>query len=645
MKIPIEWLKEYIETDRSPQEIAGEFTSLGLMLDKPISIFDGTNNYKTEVLDLEHRMDRSDWLSILGCARDLAAFENKNLKLPPVYKTKGKSPKPDQLVKIEVKCPDLVNRFNTVVIRNLSVEPSSAWLKNRLEAYGIPSINNVVDVTNYVMIEYGQPMHAQDLDKMKKQEIIIRRAKEGESVTTLLGEDIVLTSQQFVLTQDNIPTVIGGIVGGKTTGVDALTKNIILDAGNYNQINIRQTSRALKIQNETVLRYDKFLHPDLTQTAIERAVYLLLELAGGDYYENVDWYKNPIKEEKIRLTTTRLKKISGMDISEEQVKSSLLKLGYELLNQDKQAYLWKVPYFRTDVTVEDDLISDILRIYNYSNIPMAQINKAPPQNQTPRIYLFEDRLRDLMVQMEFHEHITDSVVKKDPTCEHQVNLTNALSSQKNALRTSVWQTLSSVFSSYHKRHIEEIKIYELGKQYRVQGDSNRYESYIEEKVLVALQETTFGNLRYNSAKTRAYLASLFFNLGIDSYSLDSEKILIAGKEVGSYNHKGFYVFTEILLQLVGTPKRISTQNIRQAKEDISLVLPASQKFGPIYWDIKNFDPLIADIEVIDEYWEKESDYKQKAVLTRIYYNTENPSQIRKRLLGHLTKTYNIAHRE
>ena len=159
MKIPIEWLKEYVDTKKTPNELAEEFTALGLMLDKPT---DGA------VLDLEHRMDRSDWLSIVGCARDLAAMEGLELKLP-----EGEVPEAagNGEVEIVVEAPDLVRRFNTRVFRGVKVGPSPKWIVERLEAYGIPSINNIVDITNFIMVELGQPMHAQDLSKFSNQKI------------------------------------------------------------------------------------------------------------------------------------------------------------------------------------------------------------------------------------------------------------------------------------------------------------------------------------------------------------------------------------------------------------------------------------------------------------------------------------------
>ena len=181
MKIPLDWLKQYISTDKSAKELANDFTMIGLLLDKPIVDF-SHEEYSTKVLDLEHRMDRADWLSILGCARDLACYLKADLIMPEAIDLPSQIEVNSQ-IEIKVDCPDLVNRFTTLVIKGLNVKPSPSWLSNRLEAYGIPSINNVVDITNYVMVEMGQPMHAQDIAKLSKKEIHIRRANEAETLT------------------------------------------------------------------------------------------------------------------------------------------------------------------------------------------------------------------------------------------------------------------------------------------------------------------------------------------------------------------------------------------------------------------------------------------------------------------------------
>lgn len=641
MRVPIEWLKEYVDVKKSPKDAAESFTLLGLMLDKPVQ--------KDSVLDLEHRMDRSDWLSIIGCARDYAAFEDLELKMPKLNEKPGKKPQKNQIVKIDVKCPDVVKRFNTRVFRGITVKESPKWLKSRLEAYGIPSINNIVDITNYVMVEFGQPMHAQDLAKMKAQEIVIRKAKKGEKVTTLLGETIELTPDQFVLTQAGEPTVIGGIVGGNTTGVDESTTNIVLDAGNYDQNNIRKSSRQLKIQNETVLRYDKFLHPKLTEIALERATYLILELAGGEYYENIDWYPKKHSPQKLTFRTSRLKKIGGMSMDSDKIKQILSKLEYKILSEKEvdggSEFEIEVPYFRTDVVVEDDIVADILRINNYSKIPSKLLNMAPPKEITPKIYVFEDRLRDYLVSAGLHEHITESLVEKNDQISGQVILENALTSDKSALRTELQTGLGKVVSNYHKHGYKEAGVFEIGNTYHLRGDKLKHTSYEEVRSL----QVTYKNLEMtpleNSKQVRKILSSLLNNLGIENYDLiKTEKgvrLEIDGEKIGHLDICCFCLLTEMLMKHAKQSKRVVSELTTYTKEDFAIMLELEKPIGPIFKEIKNYHKSIVGVEIKEEYTGKGIDEGLKSVLIEVTYNTSNTEDIRDKLIKDLKTKHGI----
>ncbi len=637
MKIPLEWLNEYVDIRNiPPKEIADAFTSLGLLLDKPIT---------NKVMDLEHRMDRSDWLSIIGCARDLAAYLNLELKYPELYKEKGKE---NGGIKIQVDCPKLVNRFNTRVFKNIKVTPSPKWLKERLEAYGMPTINNVVDITNYVMVEFGQPLHAQDIDKMESPEIVIRMAKRGEKVTTLLGETIELDSETFVLTQNDKPTVIGGVVGGVTTSVDESTKNIVLDSGNYNQISIRRTSRKLKIQNETVLRDDKLLHPQTTQVAIERAAKLLLDLAGGEYYENYDYYPKiwPANQKDIRLS--RIKQVSGMDFDMQTVKRILTSLEYATVKETKENLTVEVPYFRTDVEVEDDLVSDILRIYGYSNIPIQMIDSAPPKETTPKIYNYEDRIRDLLVNLGLHEHITDPLVKSGGS-KNQLVLQNSLNSEKDALRTNVYTTLSPVMEIYEKHGIESAGLFEIGLEYTTEGDYDKYEGYKETNVVQTVFYDKAKTTIELSNKTRSVLAGLLIGLGIDNilYKKGDDGInLYWNKDlIGTLNYNSFKLYTQKLLNVPENNLRVVGDMKNTSKEDLSLVINIDQEFGEIFYFVQNYEG-VAHVEVTEEYKDEKIGKDKKAVLVRIEFaeNTNN-SAIKDSLIKLLQDKFGITVRK
>ena len=550
MKIPLIWLKDYVETEKSAKELAASFTQLGLMLDKPLG--------KDNVLDLEHRMDRADWLSIIGCARDLAAFENTKLNVPKAYGKPGKKADPKDHVKIEVTTPS-VRRFQTRVFRDIKVGPSPKWLVEKLSLYGMDSINNIVDITNFVMVEYGQPMHAQDLAKLKGQDISIRQAKPGEKLTTLLGTEVTLDADAFVLTSGGEVTVIGGIVGGKQTGVTEDTTDIILDSGNYDSRVIRKVSRRLKIMNESVSRNDKFLDPRLIDAALSRATALILELAGGTYYENGDYYPSPAKPKTQTLRLSRLHLLSGMDITLGTAKKILKSLDYAVVEEGEDTLTLEIPYFRTDVEVEDDLVADILRIHNYTTIPVQAMTTPVPTDITPSIYRFEDRLRDLMVAQGAHEHITSSLVTATNQ-SGQVMLANALSTDQNALRTNLVDGLKQVLTTYKKHNQENVVVFEIGKVF-----SKDKKEYLEHRQLTAV----------GRQDVRDSLATLLISLGIKGYLVNENlEIFVDDKNIGSMTQDRFTVTTDRLMALAKNYKGIVSEFKHSPTQDLSYVTPS-----------------------------------------------------------------------
>lgn len=567
MKIPIIWLKDYVSTDKTPKELAASFTQLGLMLDKPLG--DGS------VLDLEHRMDRSDWLSIIGCARDLAAFENTPLLLPKVSLKAGKSPDPKSKIEINIQTP-VVRRFQTRLIKGIKVRKSPEWLVERLRAYGMDSINNIVDITNFVMVEYGQPMHAQDIAKLPGSDITIRKAKAGEKLVTLLGTEVKLTPSTHVLTSGDVPIVILGVVGGKATGVTNDTTDIILDAGNYDSRVIRKSSRELKIMNETVSRDDKFLDPRAIDIALDRATDLILELAGGTYYSNDDYYPTPVTPNSIVLTLSRLHLLSGIEFSLSQAKKILTALDYAVIEESSSQLTVEIPYFRTDVEVEDDLIADILRIYNYENIPTLPLTTPNPTEITPAILKFEDKLRDILVASGAHEHITTSLVQSNDAVG-EVVLQNALSTDQNALRLSLTPKLIEIKTNYAKHGIKVVAIFEIGKVFAV-GSSLPAQAghastpYLEHRHLTLVTVST-----PNDA-----LATLLSNLGITKYTLTNDyQIIINDKVVGNLTVSSFTLNTLSLMSHYQSYTGIVSEFSHNVTRDISLLVPTGLSYADL----------------------------------------------------------------
>lgn len=593
MILPIEWLKEYVDTSKTPTEIANSLTSLGLMLDRPIV---------NDVLDLEHRMDRSDWLSIIGCARDFAAMEDIKLKLPEslIPESNGNGG-----IDVVIEAKDLVRRFNTRVFKNVRVGESPEWLKNRLEQYGIASKNNVVDITNYVMLEYGQPMHAQDINKFKNKKIVFRRAKKGEVCTTLLGENVELDEETLVMTDGEQIIGIGAIVGGRATAVDENTTQIVLDAGNYNQANIRKTSRRLNIRNETVLRTEKFLHPHLTQVAIERATKLLIDLADAEYYENVDYYPQEAELQTMQLRFSRIKAIGGIDVEQEKIKQILKSLEYGIKDENSEGMKLEIPYFRTDVLVEDDIVADILRINNYVNIPNELISEAPPKEVTPEIYRFEDKIRDELVKLGVHEHITNPVVKLDKNEKLQIELDNALNSEQNALRLTIKETLEPVMEVYKKHKITSIKLFEVGLSYELDGNS--YNEIRKVEVVVDIN----GNISESNTELKQILSGLLFNLGIHGTSLKriDEKVQIFQNKtlLGDLKANSFMLFTNQLLEAEKQNKKTKDTIMHISTKDLTVDVKANTPLGGIVEEIYKASNKVTLVELVDKFQKDNTD--------------------------------------
>lgn len=598
MKIPLDWLTDYVDVkDKTPGEIAAAFTQLGLMLDKPLDA--------TGVLDLEHRMDRSDWLSITGCARDLAAFYQLPLQLPKV-----KLPKltRDNLVTISVSTPH-VRRFKTRLIKGVKVQPSPKWLRERLEAYGIESKNNIVDVTNYVMVELGQTLHAQDLDRLKGRDITIRQAKHNEKLTTLLGTQVILDTDAFVLTSGGVATVLGGIVGGSETGVTDSTTDIILDSGNYDSKVIRQVSRRLKIFNESVSRNDKLLDPRAIDLALDRATSLILELAGGVPFENDDYYPNPVSVYTQILRFSRLALLSGMPVKPLVVKRILKSLGYQVVEESEEALTVEVPYFRTDIEVEDDLVADVLRIGDYANLPTLSLTTPIPVDLTPSILKFEDRLRDHLLSLGCHEHITSPLVEKGSD-KNQVLLENSLSAEQNALRTSLIPALTRVVSSYHKHGQTQVIVFELGKVF------SRPATEIRQLSVVGIDDV------------RPILTGLLALLGISDFAITStHTITVSGKRVGQIDSAFAFSLDTLPLQSFELQySGVISEFTHHSSLDLSLQLPKNMVFADVQSLLKKYAPGTIQLEVVDKF--------KSSILVRITFDhqVKNLDALRLKLL-------------
>jgi phenylalanyl-tRNA synthetase beta chain len=458
MKVPLSWLTEYVELPADTLELGRKLTSIGHMQDGPIKEVAGD-----QILDLEIRQNRSDCYSILGIAREVAAVLGKELQTPEEYSRTLESV--PSVTKIHIADSELCYRFNAVTLDGIKVEKSPEWLRQKLEAYGMKSINNIVDITNFVMLEIGQPLHAFDRDKIATDTLVIRSATEGEELTILGNQRLTLSSDDLIIADTEKAVAIAGVMGGEDTGVSDETTSIILETASYNQASIRRTALRHDLRTEASTRLEKFLHPDLTELALRRAVQLIIELAGGKLVSHTDAYPKRTQDTSIPLRLSAIKRLGGIDTSIQEAQELLRKLEILAVQKDEKTLIVSVPYFRTDLEQEADLVEEVLRLYGYDRIPEHLPAAPPPKDLQSPIHVLEEQVRDILTAAGYDEQITEPLTNEGHPEKEPIRLQNSLTSEKVMLRTTLRNTLFQAVVTRRKYRFEDIRVFEVGKIY------------------------------------------------------------------------------------------------------------------------------------------------------------------------------------
>src|SRR4030042_1644120 len=318
------------------------------------------------ILDLEVTPNRPDCLSVMGIAREVAAHLRQEMR-PPEASYPEEDTVIEGLVSVEIADPDLCRRYCASLIEGVRIGPSPAWLQHRLAACGMRPINNIVDVTNYVMLEYGQPLHAFDFRQIGGARIIVRRASAGEKITSLDGVERALNPEMLAIADSKIPVAVAGVMGGADSEVVDITTSVLLEAANFNPVSIRRTSSNLKLRSEASIRFERGVSPELTVPALKRATELLLKLAGGKAARGLVYvYPGRIDTEAILFHTSWVKRLLGNDLQRAQIVEILTYLGFECQQVDSSEDLRViVPYWRVDVSRAADLVEELARIIGY----------------------------------------------------------------------------------------------------------------------------------------------------------------------------------------------------------------------------------------------------------------------------------------
>ena len=427
------------------------------------------------ILDLEVTPNRLDCLSILGVAHEVAALTGATVREPEISYPEEGLPVSEE-VTISIADPDLCNRYTASLIKGIRVGPSPSWLQDRLTRAGLRPINNVVDVTNYVMLEYNQPLHAFDFDRLKDRTIIVRRAQAGETLVTLDGVERKLNTQVLVIADGHDPIGIGGVIGGADSEISPDTSSVLLESANFDGFNNRQTAQDFRLRTDATLRFEKGLRAELAPIALRRATQLIQQVTGGSVAAGIiDVFPNPQGFPKtVGLTIGRLKKVLGMDVDLDTVERVLGSLGFQTKRQGPDAVEAAIPYWRNDVTIEDDLVEEVVRILGYDSVPVTMLSTPiPNQHPNPRRRLVEV-VKDTLAASGMQEVISyplissDNLEKVSPrdTSSHYLTIANPLNSAENCLRPSLRPSLLGTLA-FNQGHGEgPFRLFEVGRVFQ-----------------------------------------------------------------------------------------------------------------------------------------------------------------------------------
>ena len=423
------------------------------------------------VVDFEITNNRPDCYSILGLAREAAAAFNKPMRHHDPVVRGGAAGELSELLEVEVPAEDLCRRYTARMVRNVKIAPSPKWLRQRLRANGVRPINNIVDITNYVMLEYGQPMHAFDYRYVGSGKIIVRRSEPGETLTTLDGNVRTLTPGMLVIADETKPIGLAGIMGGENSEIMDDTVDVVFESANFNGTSIRQTALALGMRTEASGKFEKNINPLLTLPAVDRACELVELLGAGEVMDGVIDVLNDIPEPRtIELEPDRINALLGTDISEADMVEYLRRLEIPV-----EGHEIRVPSWRPDLVGMADIAEEVGRLFGYNNIPTTTFRGAATEGGYTEAMKLENRAGSLCRSLGYSEILTYSFVSpsifdqirlpEDSSLRNAMRIQNPLGEDASIMRTVALPSMLAILARNNAYHNDAVKLYELAKVY------------------------------------------------------------------------------------------------------------------------------------------------------------------------------------
>jgi len=500
MRLPVDWINEYVPNGLSLKDLADVLTNVGLEVEA-IEAAGGT-----AVFDIKVTSNRGDCLSVLGIARELAVAlrqpltdVEETLSGRPVFETGAPA---SNLVTVVLDDPDLCPRYSARIVRNIRIGPSPAWAQDRLVLCGMRPISNVVDATNLVMLELGQPLHAFDYGLLRAREgaaaptIIVRRAHPGERLVTIDGEERVLTPEMLVIADLTGAVALAGIMGGASTEIHDGTTEVLLESAHFDPRTIRRGARVLQMSTEASYRFERSVDPGGTVRALDRVCQLIAEFSAQPVEVArgvVDAYPRPIRQATIKLRPKRANALLGVNLTPDEMADHLRRLQLESVGQERvschpepnaaeSALCVPVPTFRQDLKEEVDLVEEVARAYGYHNIPEALPRSSSGVGRLPAELAFEREVRAIMLGLGLSESVTSSLegpdalprlrISGDHPLARPVTINNAKTVDRSQLRTTLVTSLLDVVAHNRRHGVTDVSIFDLGRVYWSRGEDD-----------------------------------------------------------------------------------------------------------------------------------------------------------------------------
>lgn len=492
MRVPIDWLKDFVQFDLSASTLAERLTMAGLEVEEVLETPQGA------VLSIYITPNRGDCLSILGIAREVYAILgeacqptplfhqlNQMLLTPPLLEPSETA----QYTSVEIRDPDLCPRYAARILLDVTIAPSPSQVQNRLLAAGMRPISNIVDATNYVMLELGQPLHAFDFDTLLGRRIIVRRAAEGETLTTLDGTTHTLHPDMLMICDAERPVAVAGVMGGAETEVTERTRNILMESAHFNPLSIRRTARALDLRTESSYRFERFVDPNLVLVAQLRVCDLIQQWTGKSAVSGaIDVYPLPYMERTLGVRLARAEKLLGFPITpaEAQGVFERLYLRPTLTHTEEGVeFAVRVPLYRADLQREVDLVEELGRILGYERIPESPPQGTTTQGKDSPEGQFAERIRTLLLSAGLQEVVNHTLEPENPLQSageglgewlyQTVPISNPMSEELSSLRHSLLYSLVRCADHNRRRGLRDLHLFEIGRVFAQDEQGNYHE--------------------------------------------------------------------------------------------------------------------------------------------------------------------------